>query len=232
MAKQSVYAVVGLGAFGLRVCEVLKEKGAKVVAIDNHPEAIEKIKDTVSQAILLDATDEVSLNKVPFDDVDVAIVGIGDDMESSIVVTAHLRTIGVPRIVARAVRPIHRKVLLQVGADEVINIEEDAGERLATRLTAPEVLDKIPLSDTLSIAELFVPEDFVGSSLAELDFRKRLALTVVALRRTIVDLEESGDAVPEDQVIFPEPSEVLKENDVLVVAGRDADIENLRRLHP
>lgn len=231
MAKQTVYAVVGLGAFGLRVCEVLSEKGVKIIAIDNHPDAIDKIKQTVSQAILLDATDEISLNKVPFDDVDVAIVGIGDDMESSIVVTAHLRAIGVPRIVARAVRPIHRKVLLQVGADEVINIEEDAGQRLATRLTAPEVLDKIPLSETLSIAELFVPEEFVGSSLQELDFRKRLGLIVVALRRTLVDVEESGEAVPEDHVIFPEPTEVLKQNDILVVAGKDTDIEELRRIH-
>lgn len=231
MAKQTVYAVVGLGAFGLRVCEVLNEKGAKIIAIDNHPDAIDKIKETASQAILLDATDEISLNKVPFDDVDVAIVGIGDDMESSIVVTAHLRAIGVPRIVARAVRPIHRKVLLQVGADEVINIEEDAGQRLATRLTAPEVLDKIPLSETLSIAELFVPEEFVGSSLQELDFRKRLGLIVVALRRTLVDVEESGEAVPEDHVIFPAPTEVLKQNDILVVAGKDTDIEELRRIH-
>ena len=123
MPKNKVFAVFGLGAFGLEVCRVLAEKGSTVIAIDNKVGQIEKIKNLVTQAVLIDSTDEESLRAAPIEDVDTAIVGIGENIESSILTTAILKKVGVPHIIARAISEIHAQVLRQVGASDVINIE-------------------------------------------------------------------------------------------------------------
>ncbi|MBN1648576.1 MAG: TrkA family potassium uptake protein, partial [Spirochaetales bacterium] len=88
MAKDKIYAVVGLGIFGMKVCEVLAAKDAKVLAIDNHAENVEKAKEFAAQAILLDMTNPELLRTAPLQDVDVAIIAIGDNMEASILSTA------------------------------------------------------------------------------------------------------------------------------------------------
>lgn len=230
MPKEKVFVVIGLGFFGQKICEVLSAKGGKVIALDNRPEMIERVREYVSQAVLIDATDEESLTTVPFENADIAIVAIGDNIEASIITTAQLKRIGLPYIVARAVKPIHRQVLLQVGADEVINIEEDEGERLASKLIAPEILDRIPISETISIAEVYAPKSFVGSSLQSLDMRNKLNLNVVAIRRIVLDVDETGENKRDEKIIFPSGTEELRSSDVLILAGKNQDIENLRRI--
>ena len=151
MAKEKVFAVIGLGAFGRKLCEVITERGGKVIAIDNDASLIDKIKDTATQAILLDATDVESLTNAPFDDVDVAVVAIGNNITSSILTTALLKRIGVPYILARAITERHEQVLKQVGADEIVNIEIDEGLRIGNKLISPDVLDRIPVSQSVSV---------------------------------------------------------------------------------
>ena len=101
--KQKVFAVIGLGTFGRRVAEVLADRGGEVIAIDNNPDLIDRVKDSVTQAVLLDATDETSLASAPFDDVDVAVVAIGDNVAASILATALLKRVGIPYILARSI---------------------------------------------------------------------------------------------------------------------------------
>ncbi|MEA1911379.1 MAG: TrkA family potassium uptake protein, partial [Spirochaetota bacterium] len=140
--RDKIFAVIGLGTFGAKVCEVLTQKGGKVIAIDREPELIEKVKDSVTQSILLDTTDETAMNQIPYADISIAIVAIGENIEASILTTAILKRLGVPYIVARAVTEIHNQVLRQVGADEVVNIEIEEGQRIAQRLISPEILDR------------------------------------------------------------------------------------------
>jgi len=228
MAKEKVFAVIGLGTFGRKVCEVLIEKGGKVLAIDVNTDLIERVKDSVTQAILLDSTDEEALGRVPFEDVAVAIVAIGDNIESSIITTALLKKIGIPYIVARAVSDIHQQVLKQVGADEVVNIEIEEGRRIAQKLISPEVLDRISITESISIAELYVPKAFVGESLEKLDLRKKLRVNIVSIRRIALSVDEEGNPLKNEEVIFPEAKEVLKESDLLLVVGKNEDIDGFK----
>ena len=225
MAKEKVFAVVGLGTFGRRVCEILSEKGAKVIAIDNQPSLIDKVKDMVTQAVLLDSTDEESLGSVPFEDVDIAVVAIGDAIEASILTTALLKRVGVPYILARAISSIHEQVLRQIGADEIVNIEIDEGTRVANNLIAPEVLDRIPISERISIAELYPPGEFIGKSLKDLDIRRKYSLNVVAIRRITTAVDEMGNPIKNEQLIFPGPDDRFGETDVMLVVGMDTDID-------
>jgi trk system potassium uptake protein len=228
MAKDRVFAVVGLGTFGMEVCSALSQKGGKVIAVDNQPEVIDKIKDNVTQAILVDATDEESLKSVPLSDVDVAVVAIGDNIEASILATVLFRQKGVPYILSRAVSKTHEHVLKQVGANEVVNIEIAEGRRIAAELISPSILDKIPVDSNVSIAEVLLPDSFAGKSLKELDLRNTYRINVVTLKRPLVTVDEMGNPNKDEMVLFPGPEEVLKSSDIIIVIGRNEDIELLK----
>jgi trk system potassium uptake protein TrkA len=230
MAKEKVFAVFGLGAFGNEVCRVLSEKGGKVIAFDNRPQPIERIKDQVSQVLVLDSTDEEALKSAPLENVDIAIVAIGDDIEASILTTALLKNIGIPYIIARAVSDVHMRVLRQIGANEVINLEIEEGQRVASRLLTTEVLETIPVTEDYSIVELYVPESMVGKSLERLNLRREYHVNVIAIERFKTSVDDEGNPVKEERVILPTKDDVLLTDDILIVVGRNSDIEAFKEV--
>ena len=228
MAKERVFAVVGLGTFGMEVCIALSEKGAKVIAMDNQKGLVERIKDTVTQGILIDTTDEDALKNVPLENVDVAVVAIGNNVEASILTTVLFRETGVPYILARAISRTHEHVLRQIGANEVINVEIDEGRRIAAELISPSILDRIPIDRGISVAEILVPSSFEDKTLRQLDLRNQYRINVITVKRTEVSVDEMGNPVRKELVIFPNPDEVLRKGDVIIVIGRNEDIELLK----
>lgn len=228
--KDLVFAVVGLGSFGMKICQVISQRGGTVIAIDSQSERINRVKNQVAQAVVMDATDEAGYKRLSLEECDVAIVAIGDNVEGSILATALLKKAGVRYLVARAINPIHRQVLGQIGADEVINIEEDMGEQLAIKLIAPQILDYIPISERVSMAEIYCPRDFVGKTLEDIDLRKKVRLNIVAVKRDTVDVDEIGNAHSSEELIFPEAKLELKPNDVLMVVGFNEDIDTVKNL--
>jgi trk/ktr system potassium uptake protein len=232
MAKElnKNYLVIGLGGFGRRLSEVLEEKGASVIAVDSDENLIERVKNSVTQAVHLDSTDEERLKGLDLEDVNAAIVAIGDNLEASILTTAILKRLGLPYIIARALNDLHHQVLRQVGADEVINIEVDEGSRMATRLIAPDVLDRIPVSNEISVAEVRTPSEFVGKALTELDLRKKLSINIIAIRRARYAIDEVGNPAKDERLLFPEGNEVLEEQDILLIVGRNENISTFTEL--
>jgi trk system potassium uptake protein TrkA len=229
MAKEEkVFAVFGLGAFGMEVCRGLIAKGGKVIAFDSRTQPIEKIKELVNQVMVLDSTDEEALRSAPLENVDVAIVAIGDDVEASILTTAILKDIGVPYIIARAVTDVHMRVLRQIGANEVINLEIEEGRRVASRLLTAEVLETIPVTEDYSIVELYVPESMVGKSLERLNLRADYMVNVIAIERFKTSVDEEGNPVKEERVILPTRDDVLLGDDILIVVGRNTDLDAFR----
>lgn len=228
--REKIFAVIGLGTFGAKVCEVLVQRGGKVIAIDREADLIEKVKDSVTQSILLDTTDETAMNRIPFADISVAIVAIGENIEASILTTAILKRLGIPYIVARAVTEIHHQVLRQVGADEVVNIEIEEGQRIAQRLISPEVLDRISVTDNISVAEVYVPKDFLGKTLEKLNLRNKMHVNIVAILRTTLSVDEEGNPVKTDNAVFPDAGEMLQESDILLIVGKNTDLDAFKDL--
>ena len=228
--RQKAFVVLGLGVFGRQICETLVERGGSVVAIDNDPDLIEQVKETVTQAVLIDTTDEDSLTEVALDNVDVAVVAIGDNVEASILTTALLKKRGVAQVVARATSALHAQVLRQVGADEVLNLETDAGSRLANRLIAPDILETVALSRGISVAEMYVPKAIAGATLARLDLRGRYGLMVISIKRVKREVDELGNPVETDEIVFPGPDDELLETDVIHVIGKNESIDEFRQL--
>lgn len=228
MAKNKVFAVFGLGTFGFEVATSLAGKGETVIAIDHNTDKIEKIKNLTEQAILIDSTDEDALSKAPIENIDTAIIGMGDEIEASILTTALLKKYGVPNIIARAISDIHKKVLKQVGASKVINIEIEEGQRLAEELTNPEIIDTMDLGKNQIVASVSVPESFVNKSLSDLDLRKKYNVNVISIKREKIEIDDVGNPATTESTIIPSPSTILKNNDIMVVAGSKTAINKIK----
>ena len=230
MAKGKNFAVFGLGTFGLEICKVLAEQGGRVIAIDSDDSLIDKVKDRVMHALRVDSTDEDAFKNLPLENVDVAIVAIGENLQSSIITTALLKKIGVPYIMARAKSDIHAVVLKQIGADEIINLEIEEGRRIANKLINPNVLERIPISKDLAFAEIMIPKKFIGKTLQKLNLRNRYNINVISIKRYELKIDEMGNPVKEEIVILQKPSDVLQKNDILILVGSNENLELLKDL--
>ena len=153
-----LFAVIGLGRFGYSVAESLIQKGCEVLAIDSEESKIQTISDIATFAVQCDATDEGALKAVSAQNVDIAVVAIGENIEASILIVQTLKEIGVKSIVAKAVANTHGKILSNLGVSEVIYPERDAATRLAQRLISPKVLEYLELSPGYSIEEVAIPD--------------------------------------------------------------------------
>jgi trk system potassium uptake protein TrkA len=212
------YAVIGLGQFGEAVARKLAEQGQSVLAIDSNMDRVENIKDAVDAAVKSDATDESSLRGLRIEEMRCVVVAFGaDSTEASIMTTALLRQIGVPRIIARSATTLHSRILRQVGATDVIDPEAEMGARLARRLARPSIIEHIDLGDA-SLAEVDVPEAFVGDTISELDVRNKHGVLVLAIRR--------GSDVRTN----PPSDTTFETGDVLVLVGKEDAVEKIASL--
>ena len=228
MEKQKTFVVIGMGTFGIEVCRVLMEKGGKVIAVDKQSQLIDKVKDMVTQAFILDATDESALANIPFEEVDYGIIAIGDNVEANILTTTLIKRIGVPYIVARSVSNIHSRVLTQVGASQIVNVEIDGAHRLAVQLVSPQLLERLALSSSISVAEIQAPKMFFQKPLRSLDLRAQYHMNIIAIKRVHFTVDETGNPIEREEVIFPDGETVIQERDLLVVVGKDKEIDVLQ----
>lgn len=222
--------VIGLGRFGAKLATALFDRGGEVTAIDSSSEAVERIKDRVTRAVIADCTDEVTMRDLELQDADVAVLAIGEKVETAIIATAILRRLGVCRIMSRAMSPIQRRILEEVGAHEVFSLEERMGEQMAERLIAPHVLERLILSSGHSLVEMRPRQDFVGHTLVELNLRARMGINVIAIKRRVPALDERGQSTLREVINdLPKPDDIIKADDILVLVGPDDKIQELSR---
>ena len=209
--------VIGLGNFGLALARRLYDLGHQVSALDIKSKALATVQDYADQAVSADATDRSVLEELGLGLADAAVVSLGDNMAASILVTLHLREMKVKRIISKAVSEDHEKILKRVGATEVIFPERDAAERLATSLAHPNLLDYLPLGGEFSVAEVAPISDWVGKTLVDVSLRANYNVNVIAIR----------ELVPERMTVLIKPDYTIKDSDVLVVLGRQEDVQKL-----
>jgi trk system potassium uptake protein TrkA len=209
------FVVVGLGRFGASVARTLTRMGHTVLALDNNEEIVQSLATVLPNVVALDATNIDALRQAGADGFDAAVICTGS-FEANILATVHLRRLGLARLIAKAQTLTERDVLLQVGADEVILPEYEAGLRLGRRLANANVVDFLEMADDVSVVEVIAPPNAWGRTLAEVDVRGRFGLTVIAVRR--------GEAVH----VSPPNDFVFQENDIAVMVGKLEDAERFK----
>lgn len=211
MAKKS-FAVIGMGRFGQSVVEELIKREADVLVVDNDPERIAKMSKIATHAVTLDSTDVQSLKGVGISSIDHVVVAIGKDIQSSILTTLVLKNLGVKTVTVKVQNDDHAKIVNKLGADEIIQPEQQSGRRLASKIVSNNVLDYIDLNDTHSFIIVNVTEKIIDSTIINLNVRNRYNINIVAIRRG-------------EDVIIPKPDDLLEEKDQLLLVGKNDDLE-------
>lgn len=224
------FAVIGLGRFGSNVVRTLVDKGMEVLAIDESREKIQEVADFATVAVECDATDEKALKAAGIKSVDVAVVSIGENIEASILIVMTLIEMGVKEVIAKAVTPIHGKILRNIGASRVVFPERDMAIRVAASLVTPSTLEELQLSPHYSIVEFPAPDEVVGKTLKDSRLRSDYGVNVVALRKKVPFIREDGEAdFTEEWSVPPPPDALIEDGDVIVVAGAKNRIAALRK---
>ncbi|OHB50943.1 MAG: hypothetical protein A2099_03150, partial [Planctomycetes bacterium GWF2_39_10] len=220
------FAVIGLGRFGSKVAETLAKKGVHVIAIDSDRELVGRVSDVVTKAVQIDSTDEESLAASGVKDVDVAVVAMGEDVESSILTTALLKNLNIKEIVARACTKLHAQILKMVGATRVVFPEEDMGIRVANSILSPGVLEYIELGADYTLAEIEAKSESIGHTINELDLKTRYGINVLIVKRKVIEVgEKAGEATEKEVKVLPTSDYKIQRGDILVVVGNSKDVE-------
>ncbi len=227
MAKS--FAVIGLGKFGSSVAKSLAVKKREVIAIDKDERNVNEISDIVTEAVVLDATDEKALRSIEVQGVDVAIVAVGD-IEESILITLLLKEMGVKTIIAKAVSEQHKKVLEKIGATKIILPEKEVGENLARALISPGIFDHIEMSDKYSLAEIKPLSRWISKTIKQADIRNKYNVSIVGIKRRFPHIDEKGEMKELEEVIIAPPAntKILKK-DILIVIGDKQSITKLQK---
>jgi trk system potassium uptake protein TrkA len=213
--KNRTFGVIGLGRFGYHVARTLAQGGAEVIACDVDEEKVREISEYVSLAYVLDATDAKALKESGIANVDTAVVSVGENIEASILIVVQLKELGVKEVVAKAITPLHGKVLEKLGVDRVVYPEKEMAIRVAHSLLAGEFIEEIPIGEKHSLFELKAFDFMLGKTLRDLDVRRRFGVSVLAIKRG------------ENLIVNPVGDEKVLPGDILLVLGTTEQLSTM-----
>ncbi|MGK8486897.1 potassium channel family protein [Nocardia asiatica] len=211
--KQSTRVVViGLGRFGGALARELVTHGSEVLAIDSDPHLVQQYSDELTHVAVADTTDMDALEQLGVPEFPHAVVGIGSNMEASILTTSLLSDFAIPRIWAKATSRRHGRILQRVGAHHVVLPEHDMGERVAHLVTG-RMIDYIEFDTDYAMAKTSAPQAAIGKTLTASGLRRHFDITVVAIKHR------------DGEFTYATPETVVDEADQLIVSGRIEDVE-------
>lgn len=197
MKTKKTYAVFGLGRYGTAVAKELVENGMEVIAVDTEQRKVNEAAAYLPVCKCADVGDAEVISRLGIGNVDTVIVCMASNLEASVMAVMLCKEAGVKTVIAKCANEMHRKILLSVGADQVVFPEKESGIRLAKNLLSSGFVDIITLSDEVSLVEIDVKSEWVGKNLIELNLRKKYGLNIVAVKK---DDEVSVSINPEQRL--------------------------------
>ena len=213
---QISYGIVGLGRFGFALALELANFGADILVMDKDEEKVREVREFTENAFVVKSLDKKTLSETGIQNCEIAVVCIGENMESSILTTLNLVGLGIPTVIAKSNSAEPGEILEKLGA-EVVYPERDMAIRLANRLENTKMLDFIQLSERINISKQRVPSKCTGKTVKEIDFRARFGLNIIAIENS------GGDIVDEVR-----PDYIFKKNDILFLSGSLDGLYNLQ----
>lgn len=226
------FIIIGLGNFGGSLAEKLTQQGNEVIGVDSRTEKITLLKDKLSHTICMNATDQSAVSHLPLKNTDIVMVCIGENEGANIMITAHLKNLGVKRLISRSINPLHESVLQALGVSEIVRPEEETAERWAKKLCLKGVVDSFELNKNFSIVEIVAPEIYIGKTLQEVGFRDKHNILILTIIRDTVEKSFLGRhrTVANVQGI-PNLNTVLQQDDIIVVYGNNEDLQKFAKIN-
>ena len=212
--EKNTYGIVGLGRFGYALAMELAASDADILVLDKDEEKVREMREYTESAYVMKTLDKKSLEETGIQNCDVAVVCIGEHMDTSILTTLNLVSLGIPVVIAKATSLEHGQILEKLGA-EVVYPEHDMAVRLAHRLETSKMLDFVQLSEQVNISKFLIPDKIAGKTVLEVDLRGKFGLNIIAI-------ENSGTVI--DTV---SPDYEFRKGDILFVAGSNAGLNRL-----
>lgn len=213
--------IIGAGRFGMALAQSLAESGTEVLLLERNGALVQRALEVVSESVQGDATSARILEEAGFAECDMAVVAIGSNIEASTLALANCKDLGIPLVYAKASSELHGKILLKLGADQVIYPDRDSAHRLAHTIMSGGAFDLLEVSEGCSIAEIDVPDSCADKTLAQADLRKKTGVTVLCIRR----LDENPKKPR--AVLIPGPNDQIHADDKLIVFGTRKQIDAL-----
>ena len=180
--KATSFGVIGLGRFGTALAITLAEAGREVIVVDQNEEKVKAMRQYTEYAFVTDNLSKETLTEIGMKNCDTIINCIGEKIDTSILTTLNVVSLGVPYVIAKATSPEQGAVLEKIGA-EVVYPERDMAVRLGKRLVSSNVLDFIFLDNQVEIQQVMVGENMVGHSVQEYNIRKKYGLNIIAIEQ-------------------------------------------------
>ncbi len=212
--EKNTFGIIGLGRFGMALALELAQTGEEIVVLDKSEEKIRQMRDYTENAFVVHNLDKNTLMDAGIHNCDVVIVCIGEKLDTSILTTLNLTSIGVKRVIAKANGAEHGEILEKLGA-EVVFPEHDMALRLASRLKTASMIDFIRLSEKINVTKLNLPASLIGSTVVEINFRGKFNLNIIAV-------ENNGEVI---EVI--KPDYVFRKDDILYLSGSKNGLSHL-----
>lgn len=190
--------ILGLGVFGFTIARTIAEYDYDVIVVDKDEEKISQLEPIIARGVVGDITDREILEAAGISLCDTVVISTGTNLESSVYALLHCKKLGVQRIVAKASSSLYKEVMEEMGADDVILPEQEAGLRWGKHLMRSNIEDIIELDQRTSILEFYPPSSWVGKTLQELDIRKHYFIHVIGIREKrngILKIDVFGDTV-------------------------------------
>lgn len=210
--------IFGIGRFGTALAKTLCEMGHEVLAVDSEEERVAAIAPYVTNALQVNTTDEEAMSSLGIRNFDAVVVSIGDNIRNSILISLMCKEMGAKFLVSKASDEMHARVLRKMGVDRVIFPERDMGIRTAKTIVSPNVLELINLTGDYLLADLTVPESWIGKTLMEINIRRHYQVSVLLIHRE------------EEILLNLSADSILKKGDILLVLGHKSDIEAVEEL--
>ena len=183
MKTKKTYAVFGLGRYGIAVAKELVENGMEVIAIDSEQKIVNDVAAYLPVCKCADVTDAEVISRLGIGNIDTVIVCMASNLEASVMAVTLCKEAGVKTVIAKCANEMQQKILLRVGADQVVFPENESGIRLAKNLLSSGFIDMISLSKDVSIVEIDVKKEWCGKNLIELNLRKKYGFNIVAIKK-------------------------------------------------
>lgn len=226
------YIVVGLGIFGASIAEKLTEMGNEVIGVDIRMSKVDSIKEKITHAISLDATDMEAVKNLPLNDTDVVIIGIGEDKGANIMAAALMKQMKVKRLISRAVDPLQRMVLETMGIEEIIHPERETADRWAQKLNLEGVVDSFEIDSDYSIVEARIPKEYHEKTIQDLNIKQEfdiIILTTMNVSRSRNDLGADTEEMKVQGIARADT--VLYKDEIMVLYGHNKNIKRLLEEH-
>lgn len=216
MSMNKTYAVFGLGRYGIAVARELVNNGMEVIAVDSDDSIVNAAAGELPICKCADITDPEVIKQLGISNVDVVIIAMANNLAASVMAVTLCKEIGVETVIAKCANEMHQKILLRIGADQVVFPENESGIRLAKNLLSSGFIDMISLSKDVSLVEIDVKKEWIGKNLIELNLRKKYGFNIVAIKK--------GESVD----VNVNPEQILDTDTTLIVIANTAKLGKLK----